>query len=56
MKVDSGARVMKHVFEIRHLKQRIPGPVGPTCGSQSIPRVSKSVGQCVVLFETLTLF
>ena len=32
MQADSAARVVKRVFEIRHLKQRIPGPVDPICG------------------------
>ena len=32
MQADSAARVIKSVFEIRHLKQRIPGLVGATCG------------------------
>ena len=32
MQADTAARVRKCVFEIRHLKQRIPGLVGATCG------------------------
>ena len=32
MQADSTALVIKRVYEIRHLKQWIPGPVGTTCG------------------------